>query len=514
MAGKGKRFNEYQPPKPLIEIDGKPMIEHVVNYLPKNSDFIFLCDREHIKETNIKEILKKITPDCKIISISNEDFKGPAHACKASFDAIGDNDELIVNYCDFIQVWNPEEFIMKIRELKPHGAIVSFKGFHPSSLGDTKYAYMKVNSENNIEEVREKQSFSEDKTKDFASTGTYYFSNGNLFKKYTNELISDENKMINGEYYSSLLYNLMIRDRLKILNYEVEKFICLGTPRDYEPYKFWSEFFSRVSTSHLNFDHIDFSITNIFPIAGGEKDFEEIGFDGLNFMLPVMNKLLIEHCIRSNPKGAKNIFIGLKEHSDILLQSPHLNKSKSEVFLIDGKRNGPAKTLYEIKDKVNPETPVCVAGSTYFLDYNGRKLNNLIAQKDVDIILFSFSHQECVLRNPSSFAYAKLKNNIEVEEVAEKRTISENPYSDHALTGTVFFRQAGDLFNAVKQEIEKRKDKPAYYLSSVNNLLKEKKAVIFEVDKFIPLRKPVNYKEFKYWEDYFHKLNYHPFLKE
>jgi len=513
MGGKGTRFNSYLPPKPLIEIDGKPMIEHVINYLPKNSEFIFLCDKEHIKNTNISEILKRIAPNCKIVSISNEDFKGPAHACIAAFDYINEDDEIIVNYCDFIQIWDAEEFLIRLREIKPHGAIISFRGFHPSSLGDTYYAYLRVNQDNFIEEVREKQSFSEDRKKDFASTGTYYFSSGSLFKKYTNELISDENNKVNGEYYTTILYNLMIRDNLKVLNHEVNKFLCLGTPRDYEPYKFWSEFYSKISTEHLNFDHIDFNITNIFPIAGGERDFKEIGFDGLNFMLPVMDKHLIEHTIRSNPKAARNIFIGLKEHSDILLKTPFLNKNNSEIFLVDGIKNGPAATVYEVKDRIDPETPVCVAGSTYFLDYNRRKLNNLIEQKDIDIILFSFSHQECVLRDAPSFAYAKLKNNIEVDEVAEKRTISDNPYSDQALTGTIFFRRAGDLFEAIRQEIERKKEKPAFYLTAINNILHKKKAVIFEVDKFIPIRKPLNYREFKYWQNYFNELNYHPYSK-
>ena len=37
---------------------------------------------------------------------------------------------------------------------------------------------------------------------------------------------------------------------------------------------------------------------------------------------------------------------------------------------------------------------------------------------------------------------------------------------------------------------------------------------IFEVDKFVPLRTPVDYKEFKYWEDYFDRLGHHPYAKE
>ena len=40
MSGFGERFRRagYQMPKPLIEVDGKPIIEHVVNMFPGEED--------------------------------------------------------------------------------------------------------------------------------------------------------------------------------------------------------------------------------------------------------------------------------------------------------------------------------------------------------------------------------------------------------------------------------------------------------------------------------------------
>ena len=44
MSGIGKRFIDagYKEPKPLIEIEGKPIIEHVVNMFAGDGDFIFI----------------------------------------------------------------------------------------------------------------------------------------------------------------------------------------------------------------------------------------------------------------------------------------------------------------------------------------------------------------------------------------------------------------------------------------------------------------------------------------
>lgn len=44
---------------------------------------------------------------------------------------------------------------------------------------------------------------------------------------------------VNGEAYITLPHMLIIKDGLNILNYEIPKFICLGTIRDYKIYNLW-----------------------------------------------------------------------------------------------------------------------------------------------------------------------------------------------------------------------------------------------------------------------------------
>ena len=46
MSGFGERFRRagYTVPKPLIKIDGKPIIEHVIDMFPGETNFIFICN--------------------------------------------------------------------------------------------------------------------------------------------------------------------------------------------------------------------------------------------------------------------------------------------------------------------------------------------------------------------------------------------------------------------------------------------------------------------------------------
>ena len=62
MSGIGQRFIDcgYKNPKPLIEVDGKPIIKHVVELFPSVTDISFVCNKKHLDETNMRSILKSI----------------------------------------------------------------------------------------------------------------------------------------------------------------------------------------------------------------------------------------------------------------------------------------------------------------------------------------------------------------------------------------------------------------------------------------------------------------------
>ena len=71
MAGAGSRFAQagYTFPKPLIEVNGKPMIQVVVENLNVDAHFIFLVQKEHYEKYNLKQLLNLIAPGCDIIQV-------------------------------------------------------------------------------------------------------------------------------------------------------------------------------------------------------------------------------------------------------------------------------------------------------------------------------------------------------------------------------------------------------------------------------------------------------------
>jgi len=109
-------------------------------------------------------------------------------------------------------------------------------------MGKGFYAGMRSDDQNNMLEIREKHSFTENKMDSYQSAGSYYFSKGAYIKKYF-QLLMDQDININGEYYVSSVYQLMREDRLNIHIYELDHFLQWGTPEDMEEYLYWSEYF-------------------------------------------------------------------------------------------------------------------------------------------------------------------------------------------------------------------------------------------------------------------------------
>jgi hypothetical protein len=77
-------------------------------------------------------------------------------------------------------------------------------------------------------------------------TGLFWFSSGNLLREYCERALN-EGWLLNGESYTSLLFNPMIKDGLKSLVYPIEHFCQWGAPEDLEEYEAWSRFFAEMA---------------------------------------------------------------------------------------------------------------------------------------------------------------------------------------------------------------------------------------------------------------------------
>lgn len=246
MSGLGSRFatEGYEDIKPLIKVQGRPMIEWIISMFPGETDFVFICRDEHLENTPLRQVLTALCPTGEIIAIEPHK-KGPVYALSKAFDVVDDNEPVIVTYCDYYMTWDYVAFQRGLTNHPCSGALPCYTGFHPHLLHkENLYASCKVDENDNLIEIREKFSWTEDKEQSLHSPGLFYFSTAAIMKKYCQNMI-DKDIALNGEYYVSLVYNQMVADGHHIwIPNDVPYFCQWGTPKDLEEFNFWNQHIS------------------------------------------------------------------------------------------------------------------------------------------------------------------------------------------------------------------------------------------------------------------------------
>ena len=225
MAGAGSRFAQagYTFPKPLIEVNGKPMIQVVVDNLNIDAHYIFIVQEEHFHKYNLKQVLSLIKPGCDIVTI-NGITEGAAVTTLLAKQYIDNDEPLMIANSDQIVEWNSNECLYAFGADEIDGGILTFKATHP------KWSYAKIGDDGFVSEVAEKNPIS-----DNATVGIYYWKHGSDYVKYAEDMI-EKNIRTNNEFYVCPVFNQAIEDGKKIRVKEVPQMWGIGTPEDLNYY--------------------------------------------------------------------------------------------------------------------------------------------------------------------------------------------------------------------------------------------------------------------------------------
>jgi len=221
MAGAGSRFATagYTFPKPLIEVNGKPMIQVVIENLNIEANYTFVVRKEHYEKYSLQYLLTLIAPGCNIIQV-DELTEGSACTTLLAKQYIDNDSPLLLANSDQFMEWNSNECLYAFNADGIDAGILTFKATHP------KWSYAKIGEDGFVSEVAEKKPIS-----DNATVGVYYWKKGSDYVKYAEQMI-EKNIRTNNEFYICPVFNEAIGDDKKIRVKEIERMWGIGTPED------------------------------------------------------------------------------------------------------------------------------------------------------------------------------------------------------------------------------------------------------------------------------------------
>lgn len=222
MAGLGTRFpREQYLPKPLIDVNGKPMIVRAIESLDIKGQYYFLVRKDEY--TNIiKSVIEKTVPNPQFIAV-DKTTEGPACSVLLFKDNINNDQELVVANCDQIMEWSSELFFHNVRLYD--GAVVTY-------YSDTdKNSYARLDRKGLVVEMREKEVIS-----NISLNGIHYWKQGRHFVQSAEAMIAADDRAPNGEFYIAPTYNYMIQSGLRVGIHHIpnEQHHPVGVPLDLE----------------------------------------------------------------------------------------------------------------------------------------------------------------------------------------------------------------------------------------------------------------------------------------
>lgn len=196
----------------------------------------------------------------------------------------------------------------------------------------------------------------------------------------------------------------------------------------------------------------------------------------------------------------------IKEGADQLISKHIKNPCFIEVKKLT---DGQASTCLLAKDLVDLDKELFIAGCDNGMIFN---LEKFLKLKDTcDIIVFTFRNHDQVLANPEAYGWVEtIESESDIaKSVSVKKSISQKPMQDHAITSSFWFRRGRDFLECTEEMIacNDRINNEFYMDQVVKYALKNKLDVrVFEIDKYLGWGTPLDHQDYensiKYWKGF------------
>lgn len=214
IAGSSELFSKagFFYPKPLIEINGVPMIQLVIektNSISIPHKLVFILKEDEVLKYHLDNTLKLLSPNCEIIKLKN-DTKGALCSILMATDKIDADNSLLILNGDQIIDSDFGQIINYFDENNAEAGVVTFDSVHP------RWSYAKIENDQ-VVQTAEKNPIS-----NHAIAGYYYFKNADdFFENAFNCILNDVN--LDGNFYISPVLNEYVLKNKKVLNYNIDK---------------------------------------------------------------------------------------------------------------------------------------------------------------------------------------------------------------------------------------------------------------------------------------------------
>ena len=186
-------------------------------------------------------------------------------------------------------------------------------------------------------------------------------------------------------------------------------------------------------------------VTIVIPMAGNGSRFTKAGYTDPKPLIPVHGKPMISWVVDNLAVPyARFVFVIRADYPESCKDYLRSIAPGCFILVVDKVTEGAACTVLLTRDLINNDTPLLIANSDQFIEFDAGQFVQSFLNSSADGKISTFDGD----RNPK-WSYAAVKDGY-VTEVREK-----DPFSDHATTGVYMWRRGSDFVRFAEQMIAK-----------------------------------------------------------
>lgn len=502
MSGQGKRFQAagYRDPKPLISINGAPMIERLLHSFPNHWETTFVLAENH-RGTELPKVLVRLRPKAELLYVEPH-TEGPAVPILEALKRMRRNEPVLVSYCDYGMWFDATAFEEFVDKSQCDSCLISYKGFHPHYLNPLAYAYSRLEGDR-VVEVKEKGSFTANREAEYASAGAYYFKSAELLQQAVQWQKKHALKH-NNEYYTSLTVQALLKEnpRANVRVFEIPRFFQWGTPDELEAFCYWENTYHHAETHSL----AALPTENVLlPMAGKGSRF--ISSHGQpKPLISVEGRPMFQQALATLPPAKRTTLVTLSEF-DLLVRG---KAPGVKTVALPETPAGQALSTEEGLKTLPKNESVWISSCDHGIVLDPSKWRSFLKER-FDAAIFTIRGYPGAARTPTAFAYVESQATEQpflgrVKAISVKQPLSATPSKDDLLVGTFWFKEVSLALKGI--ELLKKSQKKVngeLYLDSIFSLLMENGVRVARVslDGYINWGDPRALAEALYWREVF-----------
>jgi len=501
-TGIGSRFKEHgiSTSKPLISPNGESFLSHIFSMYSEIKDPLIILNKHDSQIDYILQEINKLKPEAQIVKI-NQHKLGPSYTIWEARNYINREKKIIVNYIDFYACWNWHDMYEQLSNCE--GSILTYTGFHPHMLTNTKYAYVKLNGNNLISDIKEKESFTTSPMLEYASAGAYGYKTGAMLIDALSYQISKK-LTINKEFYNSLSYKYLLEEKMNVGIINADHFYQWGTPEDLIDWQSYFNLFCKIHGVNKKPSKIKIEGAAIILAAGQgsrlinvaptPKPLTKIlGKDLWTFSLDAVQNVRYKYLAKNN------LFRIDEELFDLNI----INFEKPT----SGQADTAFKSISNLSDQLQGPISFLSCDNLIFSeDFE----NAHTKEKNFDLLIWANKHYLPAELDKSGFTWVSANENKYVNKLYFKTHPSDLKHS-YVINGNFTFKNLSLAKYYLKKCLDKKDStlREIYLDHVIEEMLQDKlKIKVHEINDIYSIGTKTEFDIIKYWEgcEHFNKL--------